>query len=81
MHLGRGGKDHSAWMSGGLRRPSGKAILLKLAPERLVRPTHPDAPDAHFVVADVWNLEWRLNVYATLWISPFSIISDSTLIV
>ena len=47
------GYDRSAWTSGTLGPPSGKTILLKLALERLVRPTHPDALDAHFVVADV----------------------------
>ena len=36
-----------------LGRLSGKAFLLNLAPERPVRPTHLDALDAHFVVADV----------------------------
>ena len=52
MHPGRDGYDRSAWTSGTLGPPSGKAILLKLGPERLVCPTHSDAPDAHFVVAD-----------------------------
>ena len=52
MQLGQDGYDRSAGASGTLGPPSGKAILLKLAPERLVHPTHPDAPDAHFVVAD-----------------------------
>ena len=56
MHLGRDGYDRSTGTSGTLGPPSGKAILLKLAPERLVRPTHTDAPDAHFVVADACEL-------------------------
>ena len=53
MHLGRDGYDRSAGTSGSLGLSSGKAILLKLAPECLVPPTHPDAPNAHVVVADV----------------------------
>ena len=53
MSLERGGRDSSAQTSGVLGRPSGKAILLNLPAERPVRPTHPDALDAHFVVADV----------------------------
>ena len=48
-----GVKDRDTWASGVLGRPSGKAILQKLARKRLVRPTHPDALDAHFVVADI----------------------------
>ena len=54
---GKGEKDRATWASGVLGHPSGKAILQQLAPKHLVRPTHPDALDAHFVVADVRT--WR----------------------
>ena len=52
LRLEVGGKDSSARARVLLERPSYQAILQLYASQRLVRLVRPDAPGAHFVVAD-----------------------------